>query len=93
MVPLPDGVTVHLDVGYDSDKTRALLDETNARAADRDQRRMAASVNQDRLIQIAVLCVFGILSYLILPSGWELASLPIALVCVTVITRFLHERR
>ncbi|MCL7366787.1 IS5 family transposase [Streptomyces sp. ESR1.13] len=25
--PLPDDVTVHLDVGYDSDKTRALLDE------------------------------------------------------------------
>lgn len=25
--PLPDDVTVHLDVGYDSDKTRALLSE------------------------------------------------------------------
>lgn len=25
--PLPDDVTVHLDAGYDSDKTRALLDE------------------------------------------------------------------
>ena len=25
--PLPDNVTVHLDAGYDSDKTRALLNE------------------------------------------------------------------
>lgn len=25
--PLPDNITVHLDAGYDSDKTRALLDE------------------------------------------------------------------
>ena len=25
--PLPDDITVHLDAGYDSDKTRALLDE------------------------------------------------------------------
>ncbi|WP_327365103.1 IS5 family transposase [Streptomyces sp. NBC_01217] len=25
--PLPDGITVHLDAGYDSDKTRALLNE------------------------------------------------------------------
>ncbi|GAA2286025.1 hypothetical protein GCM10010149_35100 [Nonomuraea roseoviolacea subsp. roseoviolacea] len=25
--PLPDDITVHLDAGHDSDKTRALLDE------------------------------------------------------------------
>ncbi len=25
--PLPDGITMHLDAGYDSDKTRALLAE------------------------------------------------------------------
>lgn len=28
--PLPDGTTVHLDAGYDSDKTRALLDKRGA---------------------------------------------------------------
>ncbi|MES4909513.1 MULTISPECIES: transposase [unclassified Streptomyces] len=31
--PLPDGITVHLDVGYDSDKTRALLSERGLHAA------------------------------------------------------------
>jgi hypothetical protein len=25
--PLPDGITVHLDAGYDSGRTRSLLDE------------------------------------------------------------------
>lgn len=32
--PLPDDITVHLDAGYDSDKTRALLDERGFHAPD-----------------------------------------------------------
>ncbi|GAA2568071.1 IS5-like element ISCgl6 family transposase [Streptomyces lienomycini] len=37
--PLPDDITVHLDAGYDSDKTRALLDNAFHRLARCHERR------------------------------------------------------
>lgn len=41
--PLPDDITVHLDAGYDSDKTRALLDERVLLAASRARARRRRS--------------------------------------------------
>ncbi|NEA62240.1 hypothetical protein [Streptomyces sp. SID12488] len=46
----------------------------------------------DRVALIATLIVFGALSAWLLPDGWRLASLPLALVCATTAQRYVAGR-
>ncbi|MFF3379802.1 hypothetical protein ACFYXF_43480 [Streptomyces sp. NPDC002680] len=45
------------------------------------------AVRPDQVALIATLMVFGALSAWLLPDGWRLASLPVALICATVVQR------
>ncbi|MGY1498203.1 hypothetical protein ACW4TU_16635 [Streptomyces sp. QTS52] len=46
-------------------------------------------MRRDRAAPIATLIVFGTLSAWLLPDGWRLASLPLALVCATIAQRYV----
>ncbi|WP_330288340.1 hypothetical protein [Streptomyces sp. NBC_00576] len=46
-----------------------------------------------RAALIATLAVFGALSAWLLPDGWRLASLPLALICATIAQRYVAGPR
>ncbi|MEU6223949.1 hypothetical protein [Streptomyces sp. NPDC047042] len=48
---------------------------------------------RDRVVQVLVLVVFGAFSAWLLPDGWRLASLPVALICATGAQRYVACRR
>jgi hypothetical protein len=50
------------------------------------------SVRRDRVVLVATLAFFGALSAWLLPDGWRLASLPLALICATVAQRYVGGR-
>ncbi len=50
------------------------------------------SVRRDRVALIATLAAFGTLSAWLLPEGWRLASLPLALICGTIAQRYVAGR-
>lgn len=53
---------------------------------------MRSRVRHDQAVLIATLAVFGALSAWLLPDGWRLASLPIALICATIAQRYVAGR-
>ncbi|GAA0341083.1 hypothetical protein ACKI1I_31700 [Streptomyces turgidiscabies] len=44
-------------------------------------------MRRDRVAVVATLTFFGALSAWLLPDGWRLASLPLALICATIAQR------
>lgn len=50
-------------------------------------------MRRDQAVLIAALAVFGALSAWLLPDGWRLASLPVALICATVARRYAAGAR
>ncbi|WP_405535700.1 hypothetical protein OG787_17530 [Streptomyces sp. NBC_00075] len=50
------------------------------------------AVRPEQVALIATLIVFGALSAWLLPDGWRLASLPIALTCATIVQRYVAGR-
>ncbi|WP_371662095.1 hypothetical protein [Streptomyces sp. NBC_00280] len=49
-------------------------------------------MRHDRVALTATLAVFGALSAWLLPDGWGLASLPLALICATIAQRYVVGR-
>jgi hypothetical protein len=46
-----------------------------------------------RAALLATLAVFGALSAWLLPDGWRLASMPLALICATIVQRYVAGGR
>lgn len=53
---------------------------------------MRSRARRDQAVLIAALAVFGALSAWLLPDGWRLASLPVALVFATIVQRYVAGR-
>ncbi|MEH0419112.1 hypothetical protein [Streptomyces sp. B21-083] len=51
-----------------------------------------SSGRRDRVALVATLTFFGALSAWLLPDGWRLASLPLALICATIAQRYVGRR-
>ena len=49
-------------------------------------------MRRERIAQLAILVFFGVVSSVILPDGWKLVSIPIALAAVSLALGYLRTR-